>query len=81
VIRVGKGPLMQQYADCFGCDVVEVVEWVNQYVNGPWSDSQRKAVEPTEAGRLAAIKGYIEAMVNDSVTGRIRADLARRKAA
>lgn len=78
MIRINKGPLMQEYADCFGCEVEDVRSWVDWYVNNP--DPKWQQVEPTEKERLDSIKGYIQAMVNDSVTRRIKASISAQKA-
>jgi hypothetical protein len=82
LIRIQEaGPLMKEYADCYGCEANDVVAWVNDYVNGPWPESLKENIEPTEKERLEAIKGYIEAMVNDSVSRRVKRSIKERKAA
>lgn len=73
------GPVMKEYAACFGCEEKDVIAWVNQYVNGPWTKEQ--AVEPTEKERLESIKGYIEAMVQASLSRKIKREMKEKKEA
>lgn len=70
---------MQEYADCYGCEAKDVLEWVLSYCNGPWPEGTK--VEATERERLESIKWYIEAMVMDSVSRRVKASIRAQKAA
>lgn len=73
------GPLMKEYAACYGCEEKEVLQLVLDYTNGPWPDGMK--VEATEKERLESIKAYIESMVNDSLSRRIKREMKERKAA
>ena len=77
-MRITKGPMLEQFAALIDEDINVVLEWVNNYVNKPGLiDIQ----EPTEKERLDSIKCYILFRLHDSVTGRIKASLAEKKAA
>lgn len=73
------GPLMKEYASCYGCEAKDVLQWVLDYVNGPWPDGMK--VEDSEGERLESIKGYIEAMVNDSLSRKIKREMKEQKCA
>lgn len=78
MIRITEpGPMMKEYASCYGCDAHDVLQWVLDYVNNP--KPEWKQVEPTEKERLESIKGYIEAMVMDSVSRRVKRDIQLQK--
>ena len=84
MIRIRPGKLLEDYAICFGVcdefgrpDMEAMLEWVNNYVNGPWEGER----EATEKERLESIRGYISAMVNDSVTRRIKASIEQQEKA
>lgn len=72
-MKITAGATARAFADTFGVDLAEVVEWISTYVNGPWSDSLAALLEPTEQERLASIKAYIDMRLANSVTARVRA--------
>jgi hypothetical protein len=76
LIKIRKGPTLQRYADIYGCEVEEVVEWVNDYVN---NGEKYQLAEPTDKERAESIKGYISAMINCSTYGRIKQVLEAEK--
>lgn len=77
MIRISEpGPMMKEYAACFGCTPEEVLQWVLYYCND--ADPQGTK-EPTDKERLESIKGYIEAMVHDSMSRRIKREVAEEK--
>lgn len=79
MIKVKEGPTIKSYAAIYGCEVDEVVEWVNGYIGGPWKEPLSSLIENTEVERKDSILGYIQAMVETSTTGRIKAQLKREK--
>lgn len=72
MIKVTIGPTVQRYADCYGCDPVEVCEWINSYIEHPTENR-----EATEEERRDSIIGYVKAMVNCSTYGRIKECLSK----
>ena len=72
MIKVAAGPTIKQYAAIYGCEVPEVVEWVNGYINGPWIEPLKSSIEKTEEERRDWILEYIRGMVRCSTTGRCR---------
>ena len=82
MIRIQEaGPLMKEYAACFGCDERDVLQWVLGYCNGPWEEPLKSNIEQTEKERLESIKGYIEAMVQDSLSRKIKREMKEKKEA
>ena len=67
--------VMQQYADIYGIQFNEVKEWVRDYVSGNVPESVKAWMEPTKEERINSIKEYIQNMVDQSVTGRVKADI------
>lgn len=53
-------------------NVDHVVEWINTYIHGPWSEERLKFLEPTPEERAASIKKYITWRIETSVTERIK---------
>lgn len=80
MIKISKGPLLEKFANCFISEMdfdrdeamTEVINWVSQYVNGPWSETQKPVIEATERERFESIKAYIKFRVENSVTERAR---------
>jgi hypothetical protein len=67
--------VMEQYADIYGIQFNEVKEWVRDYVSGNVPESVKAWMEPTKEERINSIKEYIQNMVDQSVTARVKADL------
>lgn len=81
MIRVSRGPAIEEFARLIDEEDVEaLVDWVNRYINGPWSEERMKLLEATEEERAASIKGYIKWRIESSATYRIRQDIKARKA-
>ena len=76
MIKIGKGPLLQKFADCHGLTIDEVIDWVSAYVNGPWSDSQTSTLEATEAERLESMKNYINWRLSKTLSFKIKQEVA-----
>jgi hypothetical protein len=66
---------MQQYADSFGIPISELKKWVNDYASGNVPIQVKEWMEPTKEERINSIKEYIQQMVDESVTGQVKADL------
>ena len=79
MIKISAGPSLVEYGACFGIPTDEVVEWVNQYVNGPWPESMKAHNETTEKERLSSIKAYISKELAGTLTAQIRNELAAEK--
>lgn len=80
--KITKGPLTSRYADCFGIDEDEVVEWINSYVfrPGEWVQLvEAGLMEATEQERMASIKAYIEREISESTYGRVKAALDKER--
>ena len=69
MIKLKRGPLIVRYAEIYGCNVDDVVEWMNDYINHPEKYTQ---AEDTEKERVESIKGYVSAMIRCSTYGRIK---------
>jgi len=69
LIKLKSGPLIEKYAHIYGCEIKDVLEWMNDYINHP---EKYNAPEPTEKDRADSIKGYVEAMIKCSTYGRIK---------
>jgi hypothetical protein len=67
--------LMEQYANIYGVDFAEVKEWVKDYSLGNVPESVKELMEPTKEERINSIKEYIQNMVDDSITSRIKGEL------
>ena len=67
MISIKKGPTVTRYAECYGCDPDEVVEWINEYIQVPTENR-----EATEEERKDSILGYVKAMIECSTYGRIK---------
>lgn len=74
MIKIKIGPTIHRYADCYGCDPGEVVDWVNEYIEV--STENREA---TEEERRDSIMGYVKAMISCSTYGRIKESLAKER--
>lgn len=71
---IAAGPTVQRFADCFGCEVEEVVSWINAYIERPGEFPaviEVGAMEDTPAKRKESILGYVRARLADSLTDRI----------
>lgn len=87
MIRIKRGPMIEAYASIFlqkldfdhDESVDAVLEWVNGYISGPWIEPLASVIEKTEKERKDAILGYIQAMVETSTTGRIKAQLKKER--
>lgn len=78
---MSRGPAIEAFARLIDEEDVEaIVDWVNGYINGPWSEERMKLLEATEEDRAASIKGYIKWRIESSVTYRIKQDIKARKA-
>jgi hypothetical protein len=67
--------LQQQYADIYGVQLKEVKQWCSDFASGNVPDSVKEWMEPTKEERINSIKSYIQRMVDQSVTGQVKADL------
>jgi len=80
-IRLGRGPMIDTFGRLIGCshdeDYIEVVDWVNQYINGPWSEQRKQLLEPTAQERANSIKQYIKWRVESSATYRIKQQIQK----
>lgn len=80
MIKISEGPLLRKFADCFIGQLDydrdeamnEVITWVSNYVNGPWTEAQKLIIEPTERERLESIKKYIDWRISTSVTAKAK---------
>ena len=79
MIAIRKGPMLEKFAHMVGDDQDSIVAWVNSYVNSPadweWL-SERGLYESTEKERLASIKAYIEWRLENSLTAKIKREIA-----
>ena len=66
---------MQQYADCYGVPLSEVKKWATDYANGNVPIQVKVWMEVNKEERINSIKSYIQKMVDESVTGQVKADL------
>jgi len=76
-MNITPGPSIQRYAQLFGLDVDEVVDWVNAYVNHP--DEFHCATEPTEKERFKSISNYIKWQIDETTDAHIRQRIALQK--
>ena len=65
-MNIKPGPKLQAFADSFGCDIKEVVEWVNRYVNN--INLPNMEIEDNEKDRLKSIQEYIQFRLDNSLT-------------
>lgn len=65
--------LMDKYSAIYGIDIKEVKQWVNDYSKGNVPEGMY--IEDSKEERIESIKRYIQSQVDDSVTGRIQADI------
>ena len=66
--------LMEQYSNIFGIELKEVQQWVNGYVSKKnWPENY--PIEENKEDRINSIKEYMQRMVDDSVTGRVKASI------
>ena len=72
---VEPGPLMIEFAACYGCEEKEVLQWVLDYCNGPWPESLIPHLEKTEKERLESIKKYIDWRLENSLSRKIKAEM------
>ena len=87
MIKINKGPMLQRFAETFGqeldfdgCEALDdVVQWVSEYVNGPWPQELLPYLEQTERERFDSIKQYILMRLENSTAGRIKAQLANER--
>ena len=79
-MNITQGPMLERFAAIIDTKPIEVVEWVNAYVNHPELATNP---EPTEKERFESIKSYIQRRIAESSDSRIRQSLAsdRRMAA
>lgn len=56
---ITAGPMIEKYARKYGCEVGEVVDWMNGYISGPWPDGLDGSVEKTSREREASVKRYV----------------------
>lgn len=82
-MKISASPLIKKYCDCFGVEIHEALAWINAYVNAPEPvESVDVMTEPDERDRLESMRRYIQWMVDNSVTARVRFDIeANRKEA
>jgi hypothetical protein len=73
-MNIKPGPKLQAFADRFGCDIIEVVDWVNRYVNR-YKLPDGMQVEPDEKSRLKSIQEYIQFRLDESLTEQVKASL------
>lgn len=73
-MKVTLGPTIYRYAACYGCDPVDVLDWINEYIQVPTEHR-----EATEEERRDSITGYVKAMIACSTYGRIKESLDREK--
>ena len=64
--------LMQKYADIYGISVQEVKSWINDYAKGNVPESVQCWMEETKEERIESIKEYIQRMVDESLTTKIK---------
>lgn len=73
-----RGENIVAYANTFGIDVQEVWAWVDQYVNRPgelpWM-IEAGVIEGAEKERATSIMGYIKSELDNSIAGRIKAEM------
>jgi len=69
LIKIKKGPMIEKYANIYGCEIDDVLEWMNDYINHP---ENYREPETTEQARLESVKGYVQAMIKCSTYGRIK---------
>lgn len=55
--------MIEKYARKYGCEVGEVVDWMNGYISGPWPDGLDGSVEKTSREREASVKRYVAGRV------------------
>ena len=82
MIQIKRGPTIERYAAIYvqqldfdideACD--HVVEWINEYIRVPGEHR-----EATEEARKESILGYVKAMIECSVYGRIKSSLEKEK--
>lgn len=65
--------LMDKYSAIYGIDIKEVKQWVNDYSKGNVPEGMY--IEDSKEERIESIKRYIQSQVDDSVTGRVQANL------
>jgi len=84
LLAITPGPVVKQFSDIAGCttylkggvrDYTEVVDWANQYINGPWPDDLVPHLEATAEERRDSVKRYIKWRVDESMTSRIKKTL------
>ena len=76
--------IIHTYADTFGIDREEVMQWVKDYIKKPGLFPrliEAGLIEDTEAKRKESIQSYLQGEVDRSVAGRIRCEIAEEKAA
>ena len=57
--------MIEKYARKYGCEVGEVVDWMNDYIGNPENWQQLgERYEADEAARAEAIKKYVADTVN-----------------
>lgn len=69
--------IMQQYAYIYGIPMQEVKEWVNNYALGKVPEYME--IEETKEERIESIKAYIQRMVDESLTTKIKLDIISEK--
>lgn len=74
-MKISASPLVRRYCDCYGVDIKEALSWINEYVNAPDpAEIVSNLTESDEKARLESMRKYIQWMVDNSVTARVRFD-------
>jgi hypothetical protein len=46
MVKITPGESLKRYAAIYGCNLDDVVQWMEGYVNGPWADGLKSHIEP-----------------------------------
>jgi hypothetical protein len=80
-INIKPGREIIRYAQINGMDVDDVVAWGMAQVHGPFTPAQAYLIPMTPDERLETWKAAVKRDNEESITGRIKADLAMKEAA